>query len=178
MVRKRVRSSLLFDCLHARLSLSECCWLVVLGCVLWLHASNFRRSGRISMMFRTSLWGQRVMVSARYARAQRTTVSSLLGPCVGCLIYICDLVQGALVHFSEDVVTNDTSACCDNYCYILISYFILYFSVSAITPWIALVQCDANATQASQEDDIFTLARDRGAVGAVSLLLAHPTLIV
>ena len=40
----------------------------------------------------------------------------------------------------------------------------------AFTPWIALVSCDYNATNASQEVDIFTLARDKGAVSAVSLL--------
>ncbi|KAA1475179.1 hypothetical protein DENSPDRAFT_841916 [Dentipellis sp. KUC8613] len=56
--------------------------------------------------------------------------------------------KGALVHFSEAVVRNDSSD---------------YTS----TPWIALVSCDFNATNASQEDDIFTLARDRGAVGAL-----------
>jgi hypothetical protein len=37
----------------------------------------------------------------------------------------------------------------------------------AITPWIALVSCDYNATDADQEIDIFTLARDKGAVAAV-----------
>ncbi|TFK54468.1 hypothetical protein OE88DRAFT_1655141 [Heliocybe sulcata] len=35
------------------------------------------------------------------------------------------------------------------------------------TPWIALVACDNNATNASQVDDIFTLARDRGATAAL-----------
>ncbi|KAL4254244.1 hypothetical protein ABKN59_002875 [Abortiporus biennis] len=53
--------------------------------------------------------------------------------------------KGALVHFSEEKLPNDTTT----------------------TPWIALVSCDANATDASQEDDIFTLARDRGAVAAL-----------
>ncbi|TFY76720.1 hypothetical protein EWM64_g7293 [Hericium alpestre] len=56
--------------------------------------------------------------------------------------------KGALVHFSEAVVRNDSSDL-------------------TTTPWIALVACDFNATHASQEDDIFTLARDRGAVGAL-----------
>jgi len=32
-----------------------------------------------------------------------------------------------------------------------------------------MVQCDKNTTNASEEDDIFTLARDRGATGAVSI---------
>lgn len=37
----------------------------------------------------------------------------------------------------------------------------------ATTPWIALVSCDSNTTGASFVNDIFTLARDRGAVAAV-----------
>ncbi|KIP05108.1 hypothetical protein PHLGIDRAFT_108675 [Phlebiopsis gigantea 11061_1 CR5-6] len=53
--------------------------------------------------------------------------------------------RGALVHFSELNLSNDTTT----------------------TPWIALVSCDANATDASMEDDVFTLARDRGAVSAL-----------
>jgi len=53
--------------------------------------------------------------------------------------------QGVLVRFSEFRLSNDTTT----------------------TPWIALVSCDANSTDASMEDDIFTLARDRGAVSAV-----------
>jgi hypothetical protein len=57
------------------------------------------------------------------------------------------LTKGALVHFSETNVTRQTPA--------------------TITPWIALVACDANATDASQEEDIFTLARDKGAVSAL-----------
>lgn len=61
------------------------------------------------MMSRTSLWDQGAMVSARYALAQLTDVLNLLGRFVDCLIYFSDLIQGALVHFSEDVVTNDTS---------------------------------------------------------------------
>ncbi|KAI0958926.1 hypothetical protein AcV7_004607 [Taiwanofungus camphoratus] len=55
------------------------------------------------------------------------------------------ITKGALVHFSEDGLTNETTD----------------------TPWIALVACDVNATNASMEDDIFTLARDRGAVSAL-----------
>ncbi|PSR70731.1 hypothetical protein PHLCEN_2v13388 [Hermanssonia centrifuga] len=53
--------------------------------------------------------------------------------------------SGALVHFSEVDLSNDTTT----------------------TPWIALVSCDTNATNASQSDDIFTLARNRGAVAAL-----------
>lgn len=41
-------------------------------------------------------------------------------------------------------------------------------SLLAATPWIALVSCDKNATDMSLAEDIFTLARDKGAVGAVS----------
>ncbi|KAG7449504.1 uncharacterized protein BT62DRAFT_962840 [Guyanagaster necrorhizus] len=55
--------------------------------------------------------------------------------------------KGALVHFSETSVNNNTPA--------------------TTTPWIALVSCDFNATNASQEIDIFTLARDKGAVSAL-----------
>jgi hypothetical protein len=40
----------------------------------------------------------------------------------------------------------------------------------ATTPWIALVACDANATHASQDVDVFTLANDRGAIGAVGII--------
>ncbi|KAI0067161.1 hypothetical protein BV25DRAFT_1819445 [Artomyces pyxidatus] len=55
--------------------------------------------------------------------------------------------KGALVHFTEDVAGNESDI--------------------TTTPWIALVSCDANSTHASQEFDIFTLASDRGAVGAL-----------
>jgi hypothetical protein len=47
---------------------------------------------------------------------------------------------------------------------------------TAATPWIALVACDANATDASQETDIFTLANERGAVGAVRIFFPWQTL--
>ncbi|KAH9987010.1 hypothetical protein BJV74DRAFT_843152 [Russula compacta] len=56
--------------------------------------------------------------------------------------------KGALVRFSEEDATNATSDI-------------------TTTPWIALVSCDANSTNASQEVDIFTLANERGAVGAL-----------
>ncbi|KXN90579.1 E3 ubiquitin-protein ligase RLIM [Leucoagaricus sp. SymC.cos] len=55
--------------------------------------------------------------------------------------------KGILIHFSEESVnglTPPTSA-----------------------PWIAMVSCDSNSTNASMEVDIFTLARDKGAVSAV-----------
>ncbi|KAG6333337.1 hypothetical protein ID866_5754 [Astraeus odoratus] len=38
---------------------------------------------------------------------------------------------------------------------------------TATTPWIAFISCDANSTNASQELDIFTLARDSGALAAL-----------
>ncbi|KAL5528495.1 hypothetical protein ACEPAF_7631 [Sanghuangporus sanghuang] len=53
--------------------------------------------------------------------------------------------KGALVHFSEQDTTNETTT----------------------TPWIAFVSCDSNGTDFSMEDDVFTLARDRGAVAAL-----------
>lgn len=53
--------------------------------------------------------------------------------------------KGALVHFTEEEARNGMTT----------------------TPWIALVSCDGNATHDSLEDDIFTLAREQGAVGAV-----------
>jgi hypothetical protein len=55
--------------------------------------------------------------------------------------------KGVLVHFSEEKVTNLTA--------------------STATPWIALVSCDYNASTASMDEDIFTLARDKGAVSAL-----------
>lgn len=55
--------------------------------------------------------------------------------------------KGILVRFSEEFANNDT--------------------LPTNTPWIALVSCDRNATNASMEEDIFTLARDRGAVAAL-----------
>ncbi|KAI1795737.1 hypothetical protein LXA43DRAFT_735012 [Ganoderma leucocontextum] len=61
--------------------------------------------------------------------------------------------KGALVHFSEDKLPNATTT----------------------TPWIALVSCDANATNASMDDDIFTLARDRGAIAALLYSLKSVT---
>jgi len=56
--------------------------------------------------------------------------------------------KGILVHFSEDNVSNLTAP--------------------TSSPWIALVSCDHNASAASMDEDIFTLARDKGAVSAVS----------
>ncbi|KAF8973252.1 RING-7 protein [Flammula alnicola] len=55
--------------------------------------------------------------------------------------------KGVLVHFSEEKASNITPP--------------------TTTPWIALVSCDKNATNASMQEDIFTLARDKGAVSAL-----------
>ncbi|KAI6040283.1 hypothetical protein EDC04DRAFT_2678336 [Pisolithus marmoratus] len=56
------------------------------------------------------------------------------------------LSQGPLVHFSEDIAGYGTTT---------------------TTPWIAFISCDTNSTNATQELDIFTLARDRGAQAAL-----------
>jgi hypothetical protein len=48
----------------------------------------------------------------------------------------------------------------------------------ATTPWIALVGCDANSTNASQQLDIFTLARDAGAGAAVLYSLYSQACII
>ncbi|KAK8854846.1 hypothetical protein IAR55_003585 [Kwoniella newhampshirensis] len=61
--------------------------------------------------------------------------------------------SGALVHFSESTMGQN---------------------LSTSTPWIAFISCDLNETIASQEWDIFTLARDRGAVSAL-LYTTHST---
>ncbi|KAI3622028.1 ring-7 protein [Moniliophthora roreri] len=55
------------------------------------------------------------------------------------------LVEGAFVQFTEPSGIEATS-----------------------TPWIALISCDANSTDASPEQDIFTYAHSKGAVGAAS----------
>ncbi|KAH8096810.1 hypothetical protein BXZ70DRAFT_944628 [Cristinia sonorae] len=53
--------------------------------------------------------------------------------------------KGPLLHFSEANLTDATTT----------------------TPWIALISCDRNVTDASTIDDIFTLAWERGAVAAL-----------
>jgi hypothetical protein len=83
--------------------------------------------------------------------------------------------QGAFVRFSEEDTSNSTSDSSES----------LLFDHDhpenpavpepdpphpATTPWIAFVTCDANATHASQVDDVFKLANDRGAVGAVRII--------
>ncbi|KAF9531668.1 hypothetical protein CPB83DRAFT_80138 [Crepidotus variabilis] len=57
------------------------------------------------------------------------------------------ITKGVLVHFSEEIANNLTEP--------------------TATPWIAFVSCDRNATNQSLDEDIFTLARDKGAVAAV-----------
>lgn len=57
-----------------------------------------------------------------------------------------DTTRGALVHFTEASAQNN---------------------LTTTTPWIAYISCDLNETLASMENDIFTLARDRGAVSAL-----------
>ncbi|KAK6910528.1 hypothetical protein L486_04764 [Kwoniella mangroviensis CBS 10435] len=59
--------------------------------------------------------------------------------------------SGALVHFAESSMGEN---------------------LTTSTPWIAYISCDVNETTASDEWDIFTLARDRGAVSAL-LYTAH-----
>ncbi|WVQ99960.1 hypothetical protein IAU59_007103 [Kwoniella sp. CBS 9459] len=54
--------------------------------------------------------------------------------------------SGALVHFSESNMGPN---------------------LTTSTPWIAYISCDVNETSWSDEWDIFTLARDRGAVSAL-----------
>ncbi|KAL1748858.1 hypothetical protein HDZ31DRAFT_28907, partial [Schizophyllum fasciatum] len=67
--------------------------------------------------------------------------------------------KGALVHFSEDQANNDTTP-------------------PTLTPWIAMVSCDRNASNMSMEIDIFTLARDKGAVGALLYSLNSSACII
>ncbi|KAG8681452.1 hypothetical protein FRC11_001096, partial [Ceratobasidium sp. 423] len=55
---------------------------------------------------------------------------------------------GAIVHFDESSLSDPDSS-------------------FTPTPWIALISCDRNTTSASNETDIFTSARDRGAVAAL-----------
>jgi len=66
--------------------------------------------------------------------------------------------KGALVHFSEVEANN--------------------LAPPTSTPWIALISCDANTTDASQEQDIFTLAKDKGAVAALLYSLTSLTCVI
>ncbi|KDR75876.1 hypothetical protein GALMADRAFT_226525 [Galerina marginata CBS 339.88] len=66
--------------------------------------------------------------------------------------------KGVLVHFSEEMANNLTAP--------------------TLTPWIALVSCDKNATNASMDEDIFTLARDKGAVSALLYSLTSTACVI
>lgn len=73
--------------------------------------------------------------------------------------------QGVLVHFSEKTrLANITSACSRLSVGLALR---LPVSVPSLSPWIAFIQCDNNATNSSDDIDIFTYARDRGAIAAV-----------
>ncbi|KAG8845762.1 hypothetical protein FRB91_001503 [Serendipita sp. 411] len=43
----------------------------------------------------------------------------------------------------------------------------MWINDSTSTPWIALINCDKNATNATMDNDIFAMVRDRGAVAAL-----------
>lgn len=73
------------------------------------------------------------------------------------------LEQGALVHFTESLARTETS----RREFSIDSIRMLIRTFTAITPWIALISCDANATSFSEQVDIFTMASDRGAQSAV-----------
>ncbi|PPQ63983.1 hypothetical protein CVT24_009412 [Panaeolus cyanescens] len=74
--------------------------------------------------------------------------------------------KGVLVHFSEENVISTTPPGLSVF-YIYLLKLTVYRPTLASTPWIALVSCDKNATDASVNEDIFTLARDKGAVSAL-----------
>ncbi|PLW21874.1 hypothetical protein PCANC_03348 [Puccinia coronata f. sp. avenae] len=63
------------------------------------------------------------------------------------------IFQGVLLHFSEFNATTQPPA---------------------VVPWIAMINCDSNSSTSSSQDDIFTMARDRGAAAAMLYsLTAH-----
>ncbi|KAG2129824.1 uncharacterized protein EDB93DRAFT_1181563 [Suillus bovinus] len=64
--------------------------------------------------------------------------------------------KGALVHFTESLAMNETTT----------------------TPWIALVSCDANSTNFSEEVDIFTMANNAGAQSALLYSVYSNTCII
>lgn len=64
--------------------------------------------------------------------------------------------KGALVHFTESLAKNETTT----------------------TPWIALVSCDANSTNFSEEVDIFTMASSAGAQSALLYSLYSNTCVI
>jgi len=63
--------------------------------------------------------------------------------------------QGAFVHFSEANITLDPGGTSDT---------VADFTT---TPWIAFISCDANVTNATSDVDVFTSAKNRGAVAAL-----------
>lgn len=65
--------------------------------------------------------------------------------------------KGALVHFTENKTLRATTT---------------------TTPWIALIACDTNGTTYSLREDIFTLARDSGAVAALLFSLYSKACII
>ncbi|KAG1890256.1 hypothetical protein F4604DRAFT_1568195 [Suillus subluteus] len=64
--------------------------------------------------------------------------------------------KGALVHFTESLAMNE----------------------STTTPWIALISCDANSTNFSEEVDIFTMANSSGAQSALLYSLYSNTCLI
>ncbi|KAG6865367.1 hypothetical protein C0991_003144 [Blastosporella zonata] len=71
--------------------------------------------------------------------------------------------KGALVHFSEAKVNEMTPPSELALTPVYLTP-VSRLSLVASTPWIAMVSCDFNATNANQEEDVFTLARDKGAL--------------
>ncbi|KAG1816088.1 uncharacterized protein BJ212DRAFT_1356341 [Suillus subaureus] len=64
--------------------------------------------------------------------------------------------KGALVHFTESLAMNE----------------------STTTPWIALISCDANSTNFSENVDIFTMASSAGAQSALLYSLYSNTCLI
>ncbi|KAJ2928622.1 hypothetical protein H1R20_g8437, partial [Candolleomyces eurysporus] len=83
--------------------------------------------------------------------------------------------KGALVHFSEEKANNMTPPQVSLPSHIAPSLSDLG---PANTPWIAMVSCDKNATDASMDIDIFTLARDKGAVAALLYSLSSLACVI
>jgi hypothetical protein len=117
---------------------------------------------RIRKTYHTSWRETAVMARARY-----------IYHCLTCET-IPDFLQGVLVHFSEARVNNLTPPSELKSTALLHGYSGCF---SATTPWIAMIPCDFNST-ASTDEDVFTLARDKGAKAAVSttflLLFLYP----
>jgi hypothetical protein len=71
-----------------------------------------------------------------------------------------------LVHFSEVKASNLTPP--SELAQLVFFVHGQLKSSSATTPWIAMIPCDSNSSTASMDEDVFTLARDKGAKAAVS----------